>query len=69
MSCGVRQVEAAAVSKHSSLEEIEEHRERQQLAKIRQRIAKRTAETQKVGTLKLVQMKLTRLNTAGRSAF
>lgn len=45
----LRQVEAAALSKHGSLEEMEEHRERQQLAKIRQRIAKRTAETQKVG--------------------
>ena len=44
---GGLQVEATALSKHGSLEDLDEHRERQQLAKIRQRIAKRAAEMQK----------------------
>ena len=45
------QVEAAAERKFGSLEDLELHRERQRMAKVKQRIAKRRAETQQVREL------------------
>lgn len=59
MSClcggGGHQVEAKAVSKYGSLDNLELHREQQQMTKIRQRIAKRKAETQKVRDARAVE--------------